>query len=339
MRAWGWLLGLALGGQTLFAQNELLLVLTEENDSFINPWGIHPDRHYTQGLKAVVLLGPHQFTGVSGALDRWLSPWGFQTESAQVGWVLVGQHIYTPGSITVPEPILDDRPYAGWLYTGPIFQRRGHTPAGTPVFENWELDLGVVGPASLADQSQGEVHRRWFPDYVPLGWSHQLHNEFGLELKYGRRWRCLLPGIAPRFADVLPQVGASIGNVRTHVNAGAFVRAGWNLPDDFGPVINESTVAPHRGLSPATPWIGAHVFAGVEGRVVARDLFLDGNTFGHSQRVAKYPFTADLVCGVAAHLGRFVEVSYTRVVRTKQFYGQRGLDHFASITGKLTLTF
>jgi len=44
---------------------------------------------------------------------------------------------------------------------------------------------------------------------------------------------------------------------------------------------------------------GGYVFAGVEGRAVARDIFLDGNTFQKSPSVDKEPLVGELAVGAA----------------------------------------
>ena len=33
-------------------------------------------------------------------------------------WIILGQSIFTPQNHDVSDPSLNDRPYAGWLYTG-----------------------------------------------------------------------------------------------------------------------------------------------------------------------------------------------------------------------------
>jgi hypothetical protein len=74
-----------------------------------------------------------------------------------------------------------------------------------------------------------------------------------------------------------------------------------------------------------------HVFAAVNGRAVARDIFLDGNTFSHSYSIAKNNFVADLVIGASISYRRF-KFAYSHVLRTKEFKGQSGVQKFGSVT-------
>lgn len=318
--------------------DELSLVVTEENDVFTSPFGPHSDRHYTQGLKLSLLAGDQQFANTTGFLNQLLPVWGFQPARQNLGFVLLAQHIYTPGSIGQPDPILDDRPYAGWLYSGLIFQRAGFTAAGIPTFENWELDLGVVGPESLANVAQTEVHRVRFPNNIPQGWHNQLPFEPGLELKYDRRWRLSLLADESRWFDLIPHIGASVGNIRVHANAGLLARLGWNLPDDYGPAPMESTLSPTA--APAThAKFGCFVFAGIEGRALARDLFLDGSTFRSSLKVEKRPFVGDLQLGFGVMVFQHLEFTYTYVWRSEQFVRQENADEFASLNARVTFVF
>ena len=76
---------------------------------------------------------------------------------------------------------------------------------------------------------------------------------------------------------------------------------------------------------------GWYVFAGVEGRGVARDILLDGNSYRQSRSVDSRPFVGDAMYGLAVMYAG-VRLSYTQVARTEEFYGQRGgVQRFASL--------
>src|SRR5690606_40105975 len=49
--------------------------------------------------------------------------------------------------------IAEDRPYAGWLYMGFAYNARQEAKMDTV-----EIDIGMVGPASLAHQAQDFIH-------------------------------------------------------------------------------------------------------------------------------------------------------------------------------------
>ena len=91
-----------------------------------------------------------------------------------------GQDMYTPSDTQAYKPLPSDRPYAGWLYGG-----TGVVWKDAEVRNSLLLDIGVVGPWSLAQQTQRTVHDMLGIAH-PNGWDNQLHNELGLDLVYER---------------------------------------------------------------------------------------------------------------------------------------------------------
>ena len=158
-------------------------------------------------------------------------------------------------------------------------------------------------------------------------------------LKYQRLWRLSLNEETARYVDFIPHVGGDLGNVAIFGNCGATLRVGYNLPRDFGIPINDSPASAYGGRTSQTPPFGFHLFGGVDGRYVAHDLFLDGNSFRSSASVDRIPWVADLICGGAIQITSHVEISYERVTRTLEFRGQHGADIFGSITAKAEFQF
>ncbi|MEP7313292.1 MAG: lipid A-modifier LpxR family protein, partial [Pseudomonadota bacterium] len=75
---------------------------------------------------------------------------------------------------------------------------------------------------------------------------------------------------------------------------------------------------------------GWYLFAGVDGRAIAQNIFLDGNTGRDSLSVDKAVFVADLQAGAAVSVGR-VRIAYTYVFRTREYRGQPAPDRFGSV--------
>jgi len=315
--------------------------ITEENDSLSNPFGPHQDRHYTQGLKISLFGGDNFMTNTTARLDRLLPAWGIKPEAGDLGWIMLGQNIYTPSNILSRAAITNDRPYAGWLYTGVVYQRRGDLAATLAVMENFEIDLGVVGPYSLAGPSQIAVHHFYFgTDDIPKGWRNQLDNEPGLELKYARLWRWSPTTATAKYFDVIPRVGGELGNVQIFATAGVTMRLGYNLPEDFGYQIIDSPATVNGGLTRHTPPFFAYLFGGLDGRAVAHDITLDGNSFNSSgPSVDKNPLVGDVSFGFALQFCSYVEITYEHVTRTEEFKGQFHNDVFGSLTLKAKFGF
>jgi hypothetical protein len=245
--------------------------------------------------------------------------------------------MYVPRNTETTAPQPDDRPYAGWTYISLAL----HAKTATQL-DSFETSLGIVGPSSKAEETQNNYHNLMGFERVK-GWRNQIHDEPGLMLSWQRTLRAKRVDLGRDVAwDVLPHARVTVGNVLTHAAAGFETRLGYRLPWDFG----TSLIQPGGGVSaPADPddprlrqdmSFGLHIFAGAEGRAVARNIFLDGNTWEKSPHVSKKYFVADLMAGVGLVLGR-AKLTYTHVYRTEEFDGQKSPQMFGSVN--LAVTF
>ena len=297
-----------------------------ENDLFKGT-----DQQYTNGVRASY-LSPEgdQFEYLQFIRDG-LELIAKPNQHTRFG-VAFGQEIYTPEDLNQTNIISDDRPYAGWLYGGiSLHTIRGS--ANDPSYkslESIEFDIGVVGPWALGQESQDFIHDvRGFDKFQ--GWDNQLNNELGVLLLYERKWRLFdpTPIMGGMEFDFIPYAGGSIGNVLTHANIGGSARVGWNVPDDFGP---PSLI---HGGSPVDKSfdnkIGFYLYATTEGRIVVRNIFLDGNSFSDSHSVDKKTFVGDLSLGAVFQYKRF-KLSYANVLRSKEFDEQDDAARFGSLT-------
>ncbi len=244
----------------------------------------------------------------------------------------LGQNIYTPDDTEAFDLVPNDRPYAGWLYVG-----AGVVWKNADVRNSLVLNVGVVGSWSYAQESQRLVHDLRGLDH-PKGWSHQLHNELGVEAIYQREWRW--PKHERRVGfdwEFIPHAGLALGNVQTYANLGGELRAGVNLPDDFGtaaigPAATTSTpVDGRQGAERSRFDLGLYVFARVDGRAVAHNIFLDGNTFGNSPSVDRKWLVADLSVGAAVNYQN-TKFAYAFVYRTEEFDGQQEAQIFGTVS-------
>ena len=303
-----------------------ILTLIEENDDLAN----NGDQHYTQDIRLSYLLSEERTPAWSAHLTDHLPSFGIREEVPRFGLV-IGQNIYTPKNIYTPAMVATDRPYAGWLYLGAILQRRGVTGRQTPVLDNFELDLGVLGPDSLAQDTQTWWHALggWV---IPQGWHNQLKSEPGIDLKYDRQWKfSRTPPEAGWGLEFIPHAGVSLGTVQTFAVGGGIVRAGYNIPDDFGVQNIDSLASQAGGRTSRTRPFGAYLFAGLDGRAVARNAFLDGNLWRPSLSVRKEPLVGDFKFGAVLAF-KHLDLALSYIERTREFKGQSRNDHFGSIS-------
>ncbi|MET3115281.1 lipid A 3-O-deacylase [Pedobacter sp. CG_S7] len=135
--------------------------LKSDNDSYLMDGR---DRYYTNGifLSFRRALHPEQ---ISEKLEK------------KILEVSVGQKMYSPISGYSPNPLRQDRPFAGYLYV----------EAGM----NWFLknesvfkasaEVGTIGPNALAQNGQEMLHRA-IGFYEPEGWEYQIRNEMAVNL-------------------------------------------------------------------------------------------------------------------------------------------------------------
>lgn len=237
----------------------------------------------------------------------------------------VGQSMFSPDDLRDPNLIPDDRPYAGFLY-GSVGML---TDTGYRL-DNLQLTLGIVGPSSLAAQTQDAWHA--FGGFVdPQGWDHQLKDEPALMLSYERKWRGMYEFSPFGWAvDVTPHLGGNLGNVHTNLSTGAMFRLGYDLPSDYGPPLIQPAL-PGSDFFEPTNGIGWYIFAGFEGRAVARNIFLDGNSFKDSHSVDRNNLVGGLQTGIAFTLGS-ARLAYTHIFRTREFKQQNNADEFGAVT-------
>jgi hypothetical protein len=303
-----------------------------ENDLFTGD-----DRYYTNGIKLSWMSRdlrqfaqwehtPVWMRGFFESFDR------FQPGREKNVGVFVGQKLFTPEDIERRDLILEDRPYAGWLFGGMSLNSKNSVALDT-----FELQVGIVGPSALGEETQNFVHE--IRDLsTAKGWDNQLDDELAFALFYQRKqrlWEYFEPS-SLLGADIIAHAGAAAGTLYTYGNAGMELRLGINIPADFGtslirpggdvsaPVLTAD--APHHDPNR----FGFHVFGAITGRAMLRDLFLDGNTFEDSHSVDRKDLVGDLIWG-AGVTWRRVKLTYTQVFRTKEFESQDNSSEYGSM--------
>lgn len=288
------------------------------------------DGHYTHGTR-IEWVANDSTAGPEFLRDtlNFLFPFG-DLSGGRIGYAL-GQNIYTAEDTDATGLVRDDRPYAGWLYVGasltdetPLAPGRDYSSLTTV-----ELDVGLVGPQAFGRQVQNGYHALAGFDKA-RGWDNQLKNEPTASLIMSRTWRSAPLSAGPLQADFLPAVDASVGNVTVHGGGGALVRFGQGLDVDYGPARNPPFYSPATIANPDRDFAW-YVFAGADGRVVAHNIFLDGNTFADSHSVDRKWLVGDFRVG-AAMLVSGIKIELSQTIRSKEFTEQDDLDRFATLT-------
>ncbi|MCA8899987.1 MAG: lipid A deacylase LpxR family protein [Hyphomonas sp.] len=303
--------------------------ITTENDFF----GGGTDRNYSNGLR---------IERVSAADDvhpllNWVAdrlPWIDVDRTDLRQGFGISHAIFTPEDIHTATPDPLDRPYAAWLALSSTIVATDEDTQDT-----LQVNLGIVGPSAAGEFVQNNWHKIIGIEGAD-GWDRQLKDEPGLEIIAQRLQMFDGPDLPLGLeTDIGAHLGVALGNVRTYANMGVTARIGWDLNSSFAPPRIRPALSGAGEFIPGTeedPW-GGYAFIGIDGRAVARDMFLDGNLWRDSPRVTdRRDFTGDLQAGLAVHY-RDVQLAFTFVHRTEQFAYQDGPQRFGALSISLAL--
>lgn len=303
------------------------LTVTLENDAFTGS-----DNNYTNGIGVSWVSNDIATYDENSLVRRWGTFWSFlpfvgdKGYKTYVSWS-VAQEMHTPDDIENPDPPPDDQPYAGVLYLDSVVYAKGERWAHA-----WQLRLGVVGPASRADDVQ-----RWFHDVTgnpkPMGWSTQLPNEPVINVGYTGSYLLAGGDLGGSAAwRLIPVANVGLGNYFTGAGVGLYGEIGWNLVDAFGGTALRQgfNAASTVGVGPVKGW-SVSLSGGVAGYGVVHYLPLDGTVFKDSRSVDSKPFIGMGTLGLSVRHGSFV-FFVGRTYFTKTFDTERRSPEFGTMS-------
>ena len=300
---------------TAIAQAPSSLTLRVDNDAFdfwMLPWN-RPDEEYSSGVHITYdggdapWWGRHLITGSACTV---------RSTSCRSQRLEIGQDMYTPArSADNPVAAPGSRRNAGWLYLSQSARALHQSRS-----DELTLTLGVTGPPSLAELTQKLAHNAAPSLNRPADWSGQIAFEPGVIVRYEERWRAVLSEHSVG-VDVIPKWAANVGNVSTAAELGIQTRVGWHVRHPWLPEDGPFSVA---------------LVAGASGRAIARDLFLDGNTFRANHDVGHETFVGSGELGLELHISRFL-LAYRAVNDTRSYSGGPKWHPWASMVGGVSL--
>jgi hypothetical protein len=309
------------------AAHDEALTFTIENDLFT-----HSDNNYTDGVGISWLSADLNTYADDSFISKWGRFWeplpfvldeGYTTYAS---WSVV-QEMYTPDSITNPNPPEDDQPYAGILYVDSLLYARKERWQHA-----WEIKLGVVGPSSLAEGTQKRVHKL-IGSEKPQGWHTQLPDEPVVNLGYTVA-HLAAEGNACGLAEwrIVPVGTIGLGTYFTGAGLGIYGEVGWNLTNAFGGASLRSgfNAASTVGAGPVNGW-SASFFGGLGGFGVIHYLPVDGTVFKDSRSVDSEPFIGTASYGFSMRHGRFT-LNCALTYFTDTFKTERKNDQFGTVS-------
>jgi len=246
--------------------------------------------------------------------DRWftsglrIARTHLKEEGVRIEWGLV-QEIYTP-NLNVYQP--DDRPNAARLFVS-----GARHEYGPDLHRTLEATLGVLGPSARGSQSTEFIHR--FIEAPENDWSRQLSDQLDLQLIASQTQS--LP-FCPR-EICAAHFGAAIGTTQTFAHAGFELRTG-------GPSRLSSPILRFAATPPIAAEGGWNAFAGVSGRLVARNVLLEGNADAGRPDVETTRGVLRVAAGFAWS-GRWGALTFALAQDTREFETQRGKQRFGTL--------
>lgn len=290
-----------------------------ENDFFSNA-----DAKYTSGAKLSAVYFIPEADSVFEEIP-------FINDKSKAHFVSMGiaQQIFTPINTNESELVQNERPYAGWLY----FEYGVHESTGSEL-DSLTIQVGVVGEYSGAEATQKAIHSLRKID-SPNGWDNQLNNELGINLNYQHKWRFVPKKVYGVESNFIPFVEGSLGNIRTELKVGTLMRFGWNPIEDFGSssidIGGENGIPIQNScLCPRYEQWSFTFNVTLAGKAVARNIFLDGNTFSRSHSISKEAFVGYTSLGLSMRY-KYYAFDYISTDFTKQFSVEQGDRKYGSL--------
>lgn len=235
----------------------------------------------------------------------------------------IGQNMYTPGDLRKTEHIKGDRPYAGMLYGGVGYEF--FRDPESPWSHYGELDFGVIGPGAMCKDTQTAIHKL-LNCRQPMGWDHQLHNEFVVNGQWWTKYNWYLCD----YVALVPRVGVLAGTIQDAIEGGCDLKIGWNMKQyrSSGDKESGNTMMFSAGNPSAKPWyekLSCWIYAGIDERYYLYNHLLEGSMFNHKDddlAVSIEHFVPEFRYGVVVRYDRFY-FTYYACMRGDEYKGQK----------------
>lgn len=279
-----------------------------DNDSYL---GQGSDRYYTNGL----------FLNFRHATDQQKLKDGLEKKTYEI---TLGQKMFNPYSGYAPDPTLQDRPFAGYLYAEGAM--------------NWfysdesilktSVQVGTTGKNSLAEAGQKLLHKT-LGFYELGGWDYQIKNEVTLNLS--AQYTKLLTRVADNAVEFSFEGYANLGTTFTGAGAGLLFRTG-SLNQLFNSAYTNAVV----GNNPKTKALVKReifFYAKPQLNVVAYDATIEGSLFNNNSPVtfSQKPIVFAQQLGVDYSSQRFT-IDLGVIFKTKEIQSTARAHQWGSIS-------
>ena len=268
--------------------------LKSDNDSYL---GQGSDRYYTNGL----------FISFRHALEQKKLPQHLEKITYELS---LGQKIFNPYSGFAPDPVTQDRPFAGYLYA----EAAVNWFYSNESIVKTSLQIGTTGKNSLAEAGQKFLHDT-FPFYRIEGWDYQIKNE--LSINISGQYTKLISRLADNKVDLSFEGYANLGTTFNGAGAGLLFRTG-NLNQLFNSAYTNSVIG-NRAKTKATVKREFYFYAKPQLNLVVHDATIQGSLFNNESPVTfnQKPLVFAQQLGLDYTTQRFT-VDFSVILKTKE---------------------
>ncbi|MCA6717808.1 MULTISPECIES: lipid A deacylase LpxR family protein [Vibrio] len=279
---------LTLLSPVAIASTKSTVSFTIDNDGI---FGV--DQDYTNG----VFLSYATDQLIQESQWKWLSLANSEHANIDKIELVLGHKMWTPSDIEADYPLINDRPYAGYLHT-----EINYLSLTSDKAVRYNFTIGATGESSLSKKAQEIVHGIT-GSTDPQGWDYQIEDKVAFSLGY-RVFNKLMRSEEQKTQWEITNINdINAGNFRSDVSQGVMFRWGTNLANSIG-AANISVESPFSASMIAQNTSSWFLFTGFEGRYRFNDMTIEGDRPGIPEPSAPYDVTlqnwqASAVAGVS----------------------------------------
>ncbi|MFH4529559.1 lipid A deacylase LpxR family protein [Vibrio diabolicus] len=301
------LIVLTLLSPVAMASTKSTVSFTLDNDGI---FGV--DQDYTNGIFLSYATGQLK----QESQWKWLSLADSEHANIDKIELVLGHKMWTPSDIEADYPLVNDRPYAGYLHTEINYLSLTDDKA-----VRYNFTIGATGESSLSEKAQEIVHGIT-GSTDPQGWDYQIDDKVAFSLGY-RVFNKLMRSEGQKTQWEITNINdINAGNFRSDVSQGVMFRWGTNLASSIG-AANISVESPFSASMLAQDTSSWFLFTGFEGRYRFNDMTIEGDRPGIPEPSAPYDVTlqnwqASAVAG-AAWYNQNYGASLTFTIKTPDY--------------------
>jgi hypothetical protein len=240
--------------------NDRVLRISFDNDIFD-----YTDQFYTNGIRFDLVTPALSDNPVKYIL---LPYW---SAAKNYYGLSVIQNLYTPSTTKIDGILYGDRPYSAYLLVKSfkVSNDKVHHFRQTS-----ELDLGVIGPASMGGTVQDWFHKSVPSNTEPLGWEYQIKNDALVNYNFSLEKGIINTG----HIQLIVAATGALGTLYTSTGGGLNLRLGW-----FNPYFSDLGIEKRRALR-ARGMRVTQIYFSLKGsaKFVAYDATLEGGFFNRT---------------------------------------------------------